>query len=789
MVTSKYKRQQITKKSSVSGCLVKLGAIAALMTMSAAIAGSIWLAIRLTIDPNSVSWLNQFLPEWTRIPIADASPPQTLRAIQNEVRDKGLVAGESISLNTGEPFPESPILLPLLKSQPNCQTNCLQIVELRVYQPTLPSRTETTYQLVHQLTITPPEEYFVLSSLADTEATNVGASHTLPLKKLDRLDDRAPATGLWFNLWGQQRRDGSPMNYGQIIHYNPDYTHLSVMVEWTSPNESQPYWQQVTGESTPELVINQTVDLEPQFKVYQIQPRQFVPNPIALEEISLAQPALDTPTYRKALMLARNGLWSTALRWLQPESKINELVAAQAQMDVIRLHAQFTESQANQIWATPSQQILAYLIDGRWVAALQVVQASGSDAEALQKIAALLKSDSGGLWQRVEAALKANSDDRSAKTWGALILTIQEGRDRATAWLKQLPSTQPETTTPDDYADIYAFVGYLDAALVQASPITTHLSQIVGTAQSLKNVKPEDWLQPGAGELSPQSSSKPLTNPLSALKNPLPTLQKEPQHIWYQVQVAAFNDGQRWRQAPFSNLQLSTVDPGRQLWKYLGLDTDPRIQIAVSTADGRQESIIAMVKAVSYRGGIIQLLAAGDALPAEKQSRPLAYTETALRWLEPGSISLSDLNQLQPQWVTAIMPVLWSELVKSGKQSSQTFPSMPVMLQEMGHWLVQPIDLTGNSQPEAVLTLYENLAGGERKLDIKRPEQDSKQYKPRTLIFSERGVLLYSEFSKDASTSLTAIADLGDGGSAALVLDGKSFYSLKRWSPQRQRFE
>jgi hypothetical protein len=57
------------------------------------------------------------------------------------------------------------------------------------------------------------------------------------------------------------------------------------------------------------------------------------------------------------------------------------------------------------------------------------------------------------------------------------------------------------------------------------------------------------------------------------------------------------------------------------------------------------------------------------------------------------------------------------------------------------------------------------------------------------MIFSDTGALLYSEFSKDASTTLTAIADLGDGGPAALVINDPNTYSLKRWSPQRKRFD
>ena len=45
-------------------------------------------------------------------------------------------------------------------------------------------------------------------------------------------------------------------------------------------------------------------------------------------------------------------------------------------MDVIRLHSQLTKTQAEKNWASPSQQVLADLIDGRWEKALQVFEAS-----------------------------------------------------------------------------------------------------------------------------------------------------------------------------------------------------------------------------------------------------------------------------------------------------------------------------------------------------------------------------------------------------------------------------
>lgn len=649
------------------------------------------------------------------------------------------------------------LLLPILVAPVNCQIDCQQVVEVRIYQLTQFCRDQQCYQLVSQMPVAEPEEYFVLSTLMG-ESRLADASRSLPLTKLQRSGENAPPGGNWFNLLGQVASGDTSVTYGQVIHYNPEQLHLSVMLQWRSPNKSQPYWKNITGKATPELVVTQTVGLEPHFEVYQLQPRKFLPNPIYLEEISLAQPAFDTPAYRNAMILARSGLWSSALPWLQLQKQKNWSPVAQAQLDVIQLHAQVTAAQAKQAWASPSSTILAQLIDGRWAKALGLFQAA--NAEAVREIARLLRTDSGGLWRRVEAALRVNPKDSSVKAWGALLLANQQDRSKAIAWLQQRsPSTLTNTAQ-------HKFLDHLDAAFAQASLPSNHLSQIVGTAQLVKAVNPKAWLQPQAIA---------DTNPLLQ--------QREAQQVWYQIQVAVFNDGQRWRQTPFS-VPLSMSEPAEQLWNDLGLRSDPQIQITAWSGEGRQDSTIATVKAVSYRGGVIQLLAAGEALPAAQRSRPLAHTQAALHWLEPNSITVGELNQLQPQWVAAILPTLRREVLKS----PQPLPSLPLLLNEMGDWSIQTLDLTGNSEPEAVLTIYEDLVEALKKPEP-TPARDTKPSGPRTLIFSDTGALLYSEFSKDAGVSLSAIANLGDAGPVALVINGKTHYSIKRWSPQRRRFE
>ncbi|NET06021.1 MAG: hypothetical protein F6K16_15230 [Symploca sp. SIO2B6] len=807
-----FEQQPLVKQSHWSGCLVNLGAAVTIVASGTLAAAGIWLGMRLMIEPHKVILPDKFLPNWVRTKLPTDAPPPTIAVIETELSSLGLKAGVPIYLN-------SQLLLPILKSPPNCQSNCDRIVELRIYQPIGLISEQPSYQLVSRLTITEPEEYFVISTPAGGESTHTGSSRSLPLTKLSRLEGNSIAEGFWFNLSGQFLSENSPTTYGQVIHYNPEQMHLSLMLEWKTPNQLSPYWQQVTGNSMPELVVNQSVGLEPQLKVYQIQPRSFVLNPIYLEEIALGQPALETQAYRNALMLAEHGLWSPAWKKLQShQQKADWSAVAQAQMDVIQLHAQVTRSQSRQTWASPSQQILTSLIDGSWADALQLFRNSGIGAP-LQEVATLLKTDSGPLWERVEAALKVNPNDSNVKAWGALILAAQQNSSNEqlpknldpSSWLQQLPQTEPA-----DYAWIEELIDLLSVALAQEKPSNSHLSQIIGDAQQVTEINPKDWLQPEVLQQGKEAMSEQGCNsvPIHLCNSGLvrflvpsspqesPTLKLEPQQVWYQVQVTAFNDGQRWQQKPFVDLQLSKILPARQLWKYLGLDTDPRIQITVWRADGTQESTMAKVKAVSYQGNRLELLAAGvplaGATPSTSttaRSRPLAHTQAALRWLEPSSISLSELDKTQPQWVSAIVPTLWRELHSSEKLPVVEAPSKAQILNEIGHWLLQPIDITGNNEPEAVLRVYEDLS-----VTINRSEFQSQTkeiidvaperlYKPRTVIFSQKGVLLYSEFSQDASASLTAIADLGDGKSIALVVDGSNTYNLKRWSAENQRFE
>ncbi|WP_179047591.1 hypothetical protein [Nostoc sp. TCL26-01] len=437
--------------------LSSIVAIAILLTGAGLVLTFTWLSVLFILNPEQVIWLNNFLPAWAQIPPSQGEPPQTLSQIQVNLSQKQQIPGDSLPLDDeGKSF-----LLPIMRQRPNCEADCREVVELRVYQLEnlkYEAQPEKFYRLANNLPISGVEESL---TLADDTSAHQDVSNLLPLSEVKRFETKTSAPGVWFYLKGQRQQENQVRNaiaYGQVIYYNRERTNLQPMLSWASPSGHIPKWQQVTGDRTPELIIDQTVALEPQLQVYQVKAVNLYLNPIQLEAISLQPTNWKDPGYENALLIGRSGLWSPAeesLQFIKQQRQGHLPQAVQAQLDLIHLHAQQTKAQAEKTWASPSQQVLAELIDGRWEKALQVFNASPQNA---QEIAALLKIDQGRLWRRIVAALKVNPNRQEVQAWGALILTAQQGEAKASAWL----NGQPKTTT--------ATLNYIQGLIKQLNP-------------------------------------------------------------------------------------------------------------------------------------------------------------------------------------------------------------------------------------------------------------------------------------------------------------------------------
>lgn len=740
--------------------------IAGLLSGIGFIGGGIWLSVQLIFDPDSILWLNQFLPEWTQIPIASRRSPQTLAEIHANLDKQGLAAGNVVPLSPKPASSKAEFLLPVLGQQPNCPaaSACQHIVELRVYQPTAPPRRrhnkrDPYFQLVSQEWVAGPEESFVISPLLGTQVANLGNDQPLPLTQIQPFTGNLPKAGVWLYLSGQRSRGTTPITYGQIAHYNPKRGYLSLMQHWTSPTTQVPYWREVTGGGSPELIVDQTVGLEPRFRIYQVKSHNFLPDPIQLEEITLTELAIDDPTYNKALLLARNGLWSTAEQWLRSLKRRTKHWSnqTQAQLDLIHWHARITRTQAEKSWSNPSQQVLTNLMDGRWAKALKIFESSSDRSE----VVALLKTESSRLWSRANAALKVDPAQLEVKAWAALILSAQKGKPTAIAWLRKQPKNTPRTNQR-----ILALLNQLDRSTAASdSPLPSHPSRIVGSAQPLSKLNPQAWLR-----LSPQT-----------------LLKLEPEQRWYQIQLATFHDGTRWQ----NSIGLSATPSSlTRVQEKLGLYPETPIQLLFWLPDGQQETINATIRAVRSQGNTLQLLAMGDRLSddvpkpgsaaANALPRPLAFTEAALQWSEPASITLLDLFEQAPEQTDTLLASLRSVLRQAGLQLEAT-PTSAENLQTQGiaDWTVQLLDFTGDQQPEVILPL-----------DLPALTQGKPAalatHELQMLIFANDGKLLYSNL--DRSHQVIAIVNLEEAQPALLVHTNGN-YQFLRWSTKTRRLE
>ncbi|MCX7596793.1 MAG: hypothetical protein N2235_24225, partial [Fischerella sp.] len=448
--------------------LASMVAIAILLGSFGLVSAFAWVSIELMFNPDKVTWLNKFLPGWV-ISLNSNESAQTLAEIQSNLKKQGQIAGEILPLegNRRETF-----LLPVVKQRANCQSDCKDIIELRVYQRSqsleLQSKPEKYYTLTTQLSVDGLEESFVLSPFGEATSESQDSSIVLPVSEVGRFTGERLFPGIWFYLQGKRQQGTHAIAYGHIVHYNPERMHLQHQLSWTSPSGQLPKWQQVTGGGAKELVVDQTVGLEPQLHIYQVKPVNFV---VQLEEISLQSPVLKDSAYQNALQIARSGLWTPAWEWLQfiqKQRKQKMPAAAQAQIDLIHWHSQLTKTQADTTWASPSQQVLADLIDGRWGKALQVFKASPQN---VQEIASLLKTDTGRLWNRVEVALQVNPNRPEVQAWGALILAVQKGQEHANSWL------QGQTNiTKESLAYIQSLLAQLNSEAVQSKITPTHPS-------------------------------------------------------------------------------------------------------------------------------------------------------------------------------------------------------------------------------------------------------------------------------------------------------------------------
>lgn len=519
-----------------------------LIAGTAVLVGSVVISgIRLIVDPYSENWLKSAFPT---LGPTEAAPVQSLAAIEAEVQAQGLTLGRAVRWPVNNN--RTDWIFPVLKRPNSCslsQTRCATTVALRVYRPDVGLNGETLFRLVNEINVQGPEESFVTTPLLGTASQVASVDRPAAIADLTLFetpyDDRP-----WLMLEGRQTFGTTDIRYGQIFYYNPRAATVSTVLSWTSPTNKTPYFKELDGTGQPEVVVDQTVGLEPKLQGY-----VFIENdPPQLREISLltstyAEPPA-TSTYEKALQLARSGVWSHALQMMESARATlgkDWTPAAEAQLNLISAHAQVAHEQTERNWSSRRQQMLAYLIDGQWERALSNLE---DKPITYQRLLDQLKPDFSRLWRRVQAHLDIHPTDEAAQVWGALLVTARQNPEAAEDWIKEqarpklsyerfenlLILTKGGPSVLDDIALGDVPTG---EAIEVAAPIAARYPRLIGQVQVVTD--PGDNWQ--------QFANAPLDTTVD--------------QTWYQVRVQMVGDHRGW--LPMDSADLSGMGQNAQI--------------------------------------------------------------------------------------------------------------------------------------------------------------------------------------------------------------------------------
>jgi hypothetical protein len=455
-----------------------------------AITSVLWLSLQYLTNPDVAFWLDAaFLGRGDRQ--RSTSTPQTLKEIQSNLTQAKLGAGQPIilkqdfALRSGLTTAAELALPVLVKDETtDCSAPCQRIQQLRIYRSLrlpLPIRMfqrDAYFRLTEVIPLQGPSAAELLA-MDQNPLVSAGSDQPLPLTQSE-VYNPAPQPGLWLRLIGLRTQGSGVSTYGQVFYFNPIRERLDLMANWVSPPGEVPQWQQVTGDALPELVVNQTVGIEPQYTVYQLYMTDGAAS--QLRPILLTEPAFEDNAYTDALTLARGGLWTPAQQMLtqvKQNSPKRWSAAAQAQLDYIQLHANVTQAHANQPSASTVQRILGYLVNGSWQPALAVLR---SDRAARSEVREMLLSDSGRLASRIDTALKITPADSSIIAWGAMLRLIRNSETQAIAWAQQ--QANGNAATLDSVKTLIKFLNQtepepLNKPVLKSSPLpSTEISEV-----------------------------------------------------------------------------------------------------------------------------------------------------------------------------------------------------------------------------------------------------------------------------------------------------------------------
>ena len=651
-----------------------------ILTLAIVVSGA-----RLVVDPDGSSWLKTLLPQLGQ---AATAAPQSLDEIRQEMGSEGLVA------DTPLPWPDS--VRPEVWLFPGLSAETRTIQTIWVYKPH-----GSRFQQIDRVTIPTLQESFVTAPLIGTASQVTAVDTTVPVARIQRLSGDFP----WLLLSGQQRYGSTILRYGQVLGYRPRERRLTVLLRWSSPAGLSPQW--LPG--TQYLMVDQTVGLRPKLQLYRTLPGSLP----RLEEVSFYGSVYGTAgqssLYDKALRLATGEVWFHSLQMM--ESAKAALGAqwndgAQAQLELIRLHSQRSKAQAERHWSNQQQQILAYLVAGRWDSAWSVLEKNPALYAGLLQH---LEQDFDALWRSTQVHLQIHSQDTSALTWAALLVASRQSTQAAADWLKQRSDggtaldrfqslvRAQQKKSPQSLANSES----AENSRRTTSSVAQPYQQLLGWAEAVDS--------PGTGWMRSHASSA------------VPQGQR-----WYLVEVQQLADGSTW-QAP-------VLEPSAFWSRSQPLRNRLRLQTGHAL----------VIHDVRAQGGRLQLLASGPQI--ERQPAAVfsgtAKSLSALAWqsasgMPPAHASgaAASAKNLQAALLTqlGLAPEQWLQLAPYLQYASS--------------------DITGDGETEH---LYRLTAGTALPSELAASLAIAQPALDKTVILDTAGAFIYGDF-KSPETALTAV--------------------------------
>lgn len=765
--TSPVSQRQSRRSLSPLRQWLRLGGLTLLLAGAGTLVGlSLWTSVMVMLRPQPPRWLGRYWPgltyHWGDLPV------QTLTEIAAELNAQQRYAGEFMELPPMSNHREtSPLkLLPVFATRSPCSRDCEAIVELRLYGEPPTAKSTDQLQLLDQLTVQGPAESEVLQSLSPAQAHTVGSTYQLPLTALKSIHE-GDLPGTWLTLTGRWRTQGSPVLYGQILYVNPQTRRLTSLLNWQSPPGRLPAWHDVDHQGLPELLVNQSYSLEPSFKLYRIDNLQAVGTQTRLEEIALTPLSKFTGqsaiAYQNALFLAQRGLWSDA------QSRLSQLKAQRAddwsaelerQFQLVTLHARFGAAQAERDWSQPSQKLLALLLDGRWQAALQPVNAKQQGYP--EAVLPLLERDSARVWQRLTATLKLNPNHKEAQFWSALVLMAKEDEDAALKWL----AADEKSPLRQEFTAIAQTVAPSASSTVSVTT-TAPAKENESDAASATTASPlwDGLIGEATGVGTPDAAN--WQRPSNA-----PNWSLSPGQQWFTITLQSGYKRQQW-QRPL-NLSASTVDlPLRQLWQTLGLGASATLH-GIDLTSGNRQTLEVM--GARWQGQRLTLLARGIATP-----HPLMVTTPGL-WNEAATltpVSLASVLQSQPAVGDRLLLTLQNHM---GFEPASLTTTLQQQVNAVPPWAtVQRVNLVDDATAELLVNLSPALITAQ---GLSPVGQNATQ-----LLVTTQGELLYSNLWTGSTAPRVVGWVQPASGLPVLVVTAGDRPEFRYWSPQNRQFQ